>query len=127
MTVPPIDITLRKKLLRIQVAVWILFYVFMVLYAIQKWDRPSNGVWSVTIATLAYLLAVYGNAAWLIPRFYQTNRLTGYFLLSAVFLAILVTGRMYAEQYALSASHSTFCNLKLPHFSFAFITILIAY
>ncbi|WP_276484564.1 sensor histidine kinase [Paraflavitalea pollutisoli] len=127
MTVPPIDIALRRKLLRMQAAVWIFFYVFMVLYAIQKWERPSYGVWSVTIATITYLVAVYGNTAWLIPRFYRTNRLTAYFLLSSVLIGILVAGRMYAEQQVLLKSHSTFYNLGLPHFSYAFITIILAF
>lgn len=110
-----------------QAAAWVLFYVFLVLYAIQKWERPSFGVWSVSIATVTYLLAVYGNATWLIPKYYQSNRRTLYFVFSAVFIAILVTGRMYAEQQVLMPIHSNFYNFGLSHFSFAFITIFIAY
>lgn len=127
MTVPPIDIALRRKLLRIQAAVWVLFYVFLVLYSLQKWEQPIYGILSVTIATMAYLLAVYGNAAWLIPRYYQAGRRSLYFLFSSIFLAGLVGGRMYVEQLVLRPVHNTFYNFSLAHFSFVFITVFIAF
>lgn len=127
MAVLPIERTLHKKLLRIQAAVWVLFYVFLGLYAIQKWEQPIFGIWSVTIATITYLIAVYGNAAWLIPRYYQDNRRTIYFILSTLLLTILVIVRMYAENQALMPLHLTFYNWRLPHFSFVFITNFLAF
>jgi len=127
MTVPPADTVLRNKLLRIQAAVWVLFYIFLILYAIQKWEKPVYGFLSVTVATMAYLIAVYGHASWLIPRFYQTNRKTRYFLYAIVFLGVLVIIRMYAEQQVLLPMHSTFYNMGLPHFSFVFITNFLAF
>lgn len=127
MTVPTIDSMLRKKLLRVQAAVWVLFYIFLILYAIQKWENPIYGFWSVTIATLTYLVAVYGNAAWLIPRYYQGNQKTLYFIYSVLFLAALVVIRMYAENQVLMPLHSAFYNWSLPHFSFVFITNFLAF
>jgi len=125
--VPAIDIVLRKKLLRIQAAVWVLFYIFLTLYAIQKWENPLFGVWSVSIATVTYLVAVYGNASWLIPRYYQGNKRSLYFLISSIFLAVLVVTRMFVEQQVLMPLHSTFYDWKLPHFSFVFITNFLAF
>lgn len=127
MTVPPIEDMLRKKLLRIQAAVWILFYIFLLLYAIQKWEKTVYGFWSVSIATLTYLIAVYGNASWLIPRYYQTNRKPYYFLYATVFLAVLLVARMYAEQQVLMPLHLSFYTWGLPHFSFVFITNFLAF
>ncbi|WP_315821852.1 histidine kinase [Paraflavitalea speifideaquila] len=127
MSVPSIDTILRKKLLRVQAIVWVLFYFFLILYAIQKWENPMYGFLSVTVATTTYLIAVYGNATWLIPRFYQTNRRSLYFLYATLFLAALVMIRMYAEQQVVLPMHSTFYNMGLPHFSFVFITNFLAF
>ena len=124
---PTIEEMLRKKLLRIQAAVWVLFYIFLLLYAVQKWENPIYGFWSVTIAIVTYLIAVYGNAAWLIPRYYQANRRPLYFIFSALFVAILVAVRMYAENQVLLPLHLTFYNWTLPHFSFVFITNFLAF
>ncbi|MDF2190071.1 histidine kinase [Paraflavitalea sp. CAU 1676] len=127
MTVPAIDKALRRRLLRVQAAVWVLFYIFLILYSIQKWEQPIFGVLSVSIATITYLLAVYGNAAWLIPRYYKTDRKPLYFLISTLFVGALVVARMYAEQQALKPIHSTFYDWRLPHFSFVFITNFLAF
>lgn len=121
------EVMLRKKLLRIQAAVWVLFYIFMILYAIQKWENPLYGVWSVTIATITYLVAVYGNASWLIPRYYQANRRTAYFLAATLFLTVLLVARMYAEEQVLMPLHLAFYTWGLPHFSFVFITNFLAF
>ncbi|AXY78190.1 hypothetical protein D3H65_31170 [Paraflavitalea soli] len=127
MTVPSVDTMLRKKLLRIQAAVWGFFYIFLVLYSIQKWEKPVYGILSVTVATLTYMVAVYGNASWLIPRFYQANRKTQYFLYATLFLGALVIIRMYAEQQVLLPMHAAFYSMGLPHFSFVFITNFLAF
>jgi uncharacterized integral membrane protein len=127
MAVLSIERTLRKKLLRFQAAVWVLLYVFLGLYAIQKWEQPMYGIGSVTIATLTYVIAVYGNAAWLIPRYYQRNRRTLYFTLSTLFLATLLIVRMYAENQLLMPLHLSFYTWQLPHFSAVFITNFLAF
>jgi sensor histidine kinase YesM len=127
MTVPGEEKILYRKLLRVQVAVWVLFYLFMILYAIQKWDKPVFGFWAVTVATITYLVAVYGNASWLIPRYYQANRRTAYFLYALLLLALLQVLRMYAEYRLLLPLHMMFYNFGLPHFSFVFITNFIAF
>jgi hypothetical protein len=118
---------LHKKLLRVQAAVWVLFYIFLLLYAIQKWEHTVYGFWAVTIATITYLVAVYGNAAWLIPRYYQAGRKTTYFIWSTLFVALLVVIRMYAEIQVLLPLHLTFYNWALPHFSFVFLTNFLAF
>lgn len=127
MTMPTVDSVLRKRLLRVQAAVWVLFYIFLILYAIQKWENPVYGFWSVTIATLGYVIAVYGNASWLIPRYYQAHRKTLYFIYSTLFLAVLLVVRMYAENQVLLPLHLAFYNWTLPHFSFVFITNFLAF
>jgi signal transduction histidine kinase len=127
MTMVPVDRVLHKKLLRVQAAVWGLFYLFMILYAIQKWENPLFGFWAVTVATITYLAAVYGNAAWLIPRYYKKDRRTAYYLLALLLLGLLQVLRMYAEYKVLYPLHLTFYNFSLPHFSFVFITNFIAF
>lgn len=124
---PTIEEILRKKLLRIQAAVWVLFYIFLLLYAVQKWENPIYGFWSVTIATITYLIAVYSNAAWLIPKYYQANKRTLYFVFSALFVAFLVAVRMYAENQVLMPLHLAFYSWSLPHFSFVFLTNFLAF
>jgi sensor histidine kinase YesM len=127
MTVLSEEKILNRKLLRVQTAVWVLFYLFMILYAIQKWEKPVFGFWVVTVDTVTYLAAVYGNASWLIPRFYQANRRTAYFGYSLLLLTVIQLLRMYAEYKLLYPLHTMFYNFGLPHFSFVFITNFIAF
>lgn len=127
MTIPAIEVMLRKKLLRIQAAVWVLFYIFLLLYAVQKWEHPIYGCWSVTIATITYLVAVYGNALWLIPRYYRGRRRTLYFIFSALFVGVLVVARMYAENEVLMPLHLPFYSWGLSHFSFVLLTNFLAF
>jgi sensor histidine kinase YesM len=124
---PSANAILQKKLTRLQVGVWIVFYLFLVLYTMQKWEFPIFSFWAATIATSFYLLAAYGHAGWLIPRFYQTNKRAQYYLYTFLFLTTLLLLRMYAEHTVLYPLHLKFYNWTLAHFAFVFVTNFLAF
>lgn len=117
---------ITKKLVWIQVACWVGFYVFLLFYTIQKWENVTYSIWAATIAVVAYLVAVYGNANWLVPRYFRTNK-PRYFLFAVLLLSVLQLVRMYAQVAVLLPLHPKFYSWAIPHFSFVFITNLLAF
>lgn len=121
------DPAIKQQITRLQVAIWVIFYVFLLLYTMQKWEFPKFGFWAATIATITYFIAVYSNAHWLIPAFYKQGKKVQYFILSLLLLAILQVVRMYAEYKILLPLHLKFYSWTLSHFSFVFITNFLAF
>ena len=121
------DPLLQKKLWRLQAGIWLVFYTFLLLYAMQKWEYPRFGFWAATISTAFYFLAVYVNAMWLIPRYYKKQRPWPYILLSILVLGILLISRMELEYKILLPLHQKFYSWTLSHFSFVFITNFLAF
>ncbi|MFC0772578.1 sensor histidine kinase [Terrimonas alba] len=121
------DPALRKRITVLQVSIWTIFYIFLLLYTLQKWEYPKFGFWAATIATIAYFFAVYSNAHWLIPNFYKRGKKVAYLSLSVIILAVLQLVRMYAEYRILLPLHLKFYSWTLSHFSFVFITNFLAF
>lgn len=111
----------------IQVSVWALFLLFLCLYTIQKWDNILFGIYNSSIAAVSYLIAVYVNAYWLLPKYYKQKKKYHYYIYSAIFLSLLVALRMFAEYKLLFPLHTVFYNFTLSHFAFDIITILVAF
>jgi hypothetical protein len=122
-----IDPLLKRKLINLQVAIWVIFYAFLLMYMMQKWEYPRYSFWAATIATVFYFIAVYGNASWLIPQFYKKGKRVPYFLLSACLVTVLLLLRMQAEYVVLLPMHLNFYSWSLSHFSFVFITNFLAF
>ena len=110
-----------------QVLLWAVFYLLLLLYTTHKWTNTTYGLLSGTIATVFYLLAAYGNSSWLIPSFLRKGRMPAYFVVSLVFVSILVMARMYIEYVVLMPLHNTFYGFTWAHFSFDCITLLVAF
>jgi hypothetical protein len=127
MTINHTDPLLKKKLRTLQVAIWTIFYVFLLLYTLQKWEYPAYSFWAATIATVFYFIAVYSNASWLIPQFYKKGKRVAYIVLSVSLIAILLLSRMAVEYLVLLPLHLKFYSWSLSHFSFVFITNFLAF
>ena len=117
----------RKRLTRFQAATWVIFYSFLLLYTMQKWEYPAFGFWAATIATVFYLVAVYANASWLIPRYYKKGKQAQYIIMAVLILALLLVSRMALEYLILLPLHLKFYSWTLSHFSFVFITNFLAF
>ncbi len=120
-------IVFTKKLLRVQIGCWGLFYLFLMLYTLNKWEKPVYGFWVANIYVITYALAVYVNAGWLIPKFYQANKKSRYYFYSVIFLALLMITRMEVEHLLLLPLHLQFYNWSLAHFTFVLITNVLAF
>jgi len=118
---------LQPKTVKVQLVTWLLFYIFLLLYMMQKWEHPGFGFWSATVGTIFYASAVYGNALLLIPRFYKQHKQGLYFFLSALFLLVLMAVRVGIDYFFLYSLHPTLYGLTSYHFSFVFITNLLAF
>jgi sensor histidine kinase YesM len=117
----------KTALVLMQVLLWAVFYLLLLLYTSHKWDYTLYGVLNATISTFFYLVAAYGNANWLIPSFLKKGKMTSYYVLSIVFLGVLIMGRMVTEWWMLMPLHKTFYGFTWAHFSFDTITLLIAF
>lgn len=93
----------------------------------QKWEYPAFGFWAATIATVFYLVAVYANASWLIPRYYKKGKQAQYIIMAVLILALLLVSRMALEYLILLPLHLKFYSWTLSHFSFVFITNFLAF
>ena len=117
----------KTALVFMQVLLWTVFYLLLLLYTTHKWTNTTYGLLNGTIATVFYLLAAYGNSSWLIPSFIKKGKVLGYFLVSILFLSVLVMSRMYLEYVVLMPLHNTFYGFTWAHFSFDCITLLVAF
>jgi sensor histidine kinase YesM len=111
----------------IQVGVWVLFLLFLSLYTIQKWDAVWFGIYNALIAITSYIIAVYGHASFLLPRYYKPGNKRLYFFYTIIFLTALIAVRMFTEYKLLFPLHKNFYNFSTPHFAFDFITVLVAF
>jgi sensor histidine kinase YesM len=121
------DPILSRKLTRLQVGIWVIFYIFLLLYTLQKWENPRYGFWAASIATVFYFIAVYVNSSWLIPKFYKKGKPWLYVMLSVLVLIVLMTARMFVEFKILLPLHLKFYSWHLSHFAFVFITNFLAF
>jgi sensor histidine kinase YesM len=117
-----------RKLIWLQCATWIFFFLFLLLYSVQKWETLYLAVLSCAIGVGSYIICVYINALWLMPAFYRKKRKTEFFIYSVLFLAALIFFRMAVEYWLLYPYHKQwFYNFSLAQFSFCTITISLAF
>jgi hypothetical protein len=112
----------------IQVVLWLIVYAMLIIYFTQK------GTWAVGMATATifvsfFFVAVYGNANFLIIRFFQQNKYGQYGIYSALFLMITVLLRMSVEDKVLNGALSKhlFYGWNFAHFSFVLVTQFLAF
>ena len=76
----------RKKILILQLALWTLLFFLLLFLALHKTGFTSFSFCITVSLTFFYALCAYGNASWLLPRFYKKNLLL-YASSSLLFLA----------------------------------------
>lgn len=110
-----------------QLLAWLLFYLFFLLYMMQKWEHPGFSFWSSTTSTIFYAIAVYANANYLIPAFYKRGKKSMYFAMAVAFLVLLLAMRVGLEYAFMFSLHPNLYGLTFYHFSFDFFTNLLAF
>lgn len=112
----------------IQVVLWLIVYAMLIIYFTQK------GTWAVGLATATifvsfFFVAVYGNANFLIIRFFQQNKYLQYGIYSALFLLLTVLLRISVEDQVLNntLSKHLFYGWNFAHFSFVLVTQFLAF
>ena len=112
----------------IQVVLWLMVYTMLVMYFTQK-NRWEIGFVTANIFVIFFLAAVYGNANYLIIRFFQKKTYWEYGLYSAAFLLLTVFLRMFIEDQLLNRVfiRHTFYGWNFTHFSFLLITQFLAF
>lgn len=118
-----------RKLIWLQCATWIFFFLFLLLYSVQKWETIYLAVMSCAIGVGSYIICVYTNALWLMPRFWRKKRKTGFFIYSILFLLSLIIVRMALESWLIFPYHKQlgFYNFSLAQFLFSTITVSLAF
>lgn len=118
-----------RKLIWLQCITWIFFFLFLLLYSVQKWETVYLAVTSCAIGVGSYIICVYTNALWLMPKFWRRNRKTEFFFYSILFLLPLIFLRMALEYWLLFPYHPQqgFYKFSLAQFLFSTITISLAF
>ena len=112
----------------IQVVLWFIVYTMLIMYFTQK-NRWEIGFVTANIFVLFFLAAVYGNANYLIIRFFNKNRYWEYGAYSVAFLLLTVFLRMFIEDQLLNRIfiRHTFYGWNFTHFSFLLMTQFLAF
>ncbi|RYU96281.1 sensor histidine kinase [Emticicia agri] len=112
----------------IQVVLWMMVYTMLVLYFTQK-NRWEIGFVTANIFVIFFLVAVYGNANYLIIKYFHRNKYWEYGVYSTAFLLVTVFLRMSIEDQLLNRVfiRHTFYGWNYTHFSFLLITQFLAF
>lgn len=111
----------------VELLLWAIFILSWGLYTNNKWNDSTYGFSSTIISICVYIIAVYGNSLWLMPRYFKKEKLGLYFIYSLLFLAVLILARAYIEKLILMPLHKRFYDMQSPHLSLVFLTTLIAF
>jgi hypothetical protein len=118
-------------LIRVQVALWLVMYSLLLLYVGQKGTETD---WSyafklTTIGVLMYLITVYANTHWLIPRYFHTRRYGWYIGLAVGLIGSLVAIRTGLENefFAQRTPFHPFYGWNVAHLLYSGVTILLAF
>jgi len=120
----------RSNLVRIQVICWVVTYLFLIIYGYEKWAGDlAFVIASTTISVLSYIIIVYGQSQYLLPRFFEKGTYWQYGFYSALFLLGMVVLRMMAENLVLNQwlGHTSFYVFNWTHRAFAFVTHFLAW
>jgi LytS/YehU family sensor histidine kinase len=109
----------------VQALAWGFFFVLLLLYSLQKWDRPLFSFLAATIGTSSYIASVYLHI-FLLENFFKHHRTRYIFFLCLSFLSVVLL-RMCVEKIILLPLHTQFYNFSLAHISFTLITIVLAF
>ena len=119
--------SIKISLRSLQVILWAIFFVAWALYTNNKWNDNTYGFASTLISIVFYIIAVYSNSLWLMPKFFKEGKIATYLLYATIFLFFLVAVRAYIESMLLMPLHKRFYDLGSPHLSLVFLTTLIAF
>jgi sensor histidine kinase YesM len=111
----------------LQILLWTIFFLAWALYTNNKWNSATYGFASTIISIVFYIIAVYTNCLWLMPRFFRKGNIGRYIVYSIVFILLLVLIRAWIERIVLIPLHRAFYDMGLPHLSLVFLTTLIAF
>ncbi|HEX6890298.1 MAG TPA: histidine kinase [Chryseolinea sp.] len=112
----------------IQILLWVLTYLVVFLYCYYKFEGlPITIVYSL-IVTAIYMLTVYGNSHFLIPRYFRKSKLQ-YLMYAILFMAAVTAIRMWLEHWILFGlmEYKWFFNFQNEHYSFSAVTIIFAF
>ncbi|HMG90153.1 MAG TPA: histidine kinase [Chryseolinea sp.] len=112
----------------IQFLLWVLTYLVVFFYCYYKFESLAMTiVYSVIVSTI-YLLTVYGNSHFLIPRYFRKNKFQ-YFVYAILFMAAVTAIRMWLENWIFFGlmEYKWFFNFQSEHFSFSAATIIFAF
>lgn len=113
----------------LQVIAWLIVYVLLILYRVQmRTGEVLSGVLSATVYTSFYILTVYANSHYLLPRWFQRGRYAQYALWTGLFLVGSSLVRMEIERQVLFSRYNhAFSREWTPgHFAVVFVTMFLA-
>ena len=117
---------LHRKVIGVQVVLWLLFFLFLLLFYLHRSGVNAFSLAMPVSLTLFYTLAAYGNASWLIPKYYDQHK-GKYLLYSAFFLCTITFIRVTFELFLIFPFLRSNIQLKNTYYSFVLISNFIAF
>ncbi len=117
----------KNKYWGLQILLWLICTLLYITYGSIKWRSLEYAVIVTLVNFSFYILLIYGNSLWLIPKYYNKTKRGSYILYAILFFCAMCTFRLFAEKLILLPMQKVFYNIGLPHISLVFITNLIAF
>lgn len=86
-----------------QCLVWLVIFIVLFLSNLQHHDPISQSAMFAAVAMFFYASIIYGNAYWLIPRFYYSKKYVIYFALLLLLIAANIIARTVFGTYLYNA------------------------
>jgi hypothetical protein len=112
----------------IQIVLWLIVYAMFIIYFTQK-SKLIVGLITANIFIVFFFIAVYGNANFLITRFFHKHKYWEYGVYTALLLLLTVFLRIAIEDLSLNRlfSRHTFYGWNVAHFFFVLVTQFLAF
>lgn len=113
----------------IQAGLWLLFGLLLLTYNLQKSSGWLVPVLNAALGVVSYVVAVYANTQWLMPRYFQQKKYGQYGVWAVGLLALLIAGRMAIERelFEKRLIFHQFYGWNTAHFLYTAVTILLAF
>jgi sensor histidine kinase YesM len=111
----------------IQVLLWLICLLVYFTYGSIKWNSYQYAATVTLLSFGFYMVLIYGNSLWLMPKYLHKNKKGLYFLYAFIFFSMVCIARLFTEKLILFPIQNVFYNIGLPHISLVFITSLIAF
>ncbi len=87
------------KLIRLETLIWLVLFCLLVFYILEQGEPLSEALDHASHSIASYVIIVYGNALWLMPRLYRKKKYLLYTLSIIILIVALTFLRVQSQAY----------------------------